>query len=654
MSARPGWLLSCQPGLGRFQACLARPVRGCGEKGWRRVCPGHKNHSVIWWIAGVAAALLVAASVSMYFHRVRSWARRWLRGLPLLPAVCLAVAGGVAIVLLATWILRYIIHTSSSQPTLSTSRSCRSRWPAAWAPPSLSSLPTGDSGTSSRGDSWSGSALPRLNWRPRCCRTYRRRIPRWPVSPTNPPEFAVSNASTCSAATCGRLIPRAGVQSSIQARSHRTAHCKRRITLRGRSSRAASEIPSKRKEVRATIVRVIADHLRDHEYSWSAYDFDFRTAHLEDVDFSRVVFGGTTDSTQRRSPATPRSRRRLLQHRLVPRGDVLRQRLVPRGDVLRPCRVREATFSGHAIFHGATFSANASFDEATFSGRAVFDEATFSGHAGFDRATFSGEAWFDRATFSGDASFGMATFSRDAEFAGATFTGYAGFAGLTFSGAAVFERATFSGYAWFEGATFSDRAGFAGATFSSDAGFQRATFSSDAWFERATFSGYACFERATFSASAWFGAATFAGRTSFAETDFGHGVRIEFAHPRQWGPPAPTFDWDGDLSTKPENVTPQKAGHPHRWPENWNYLNFWEFATSCRRPAVGLSPIIHLAIGEYPNRPDARPGAAVPGGTALVTGPRRSDPRPSGPWVRLLSTSPVQVRYTLGTHHGWP
>src|SRR4029077_448122 len=41
------------------------------------------------------------------------------------------------------------------------------------------------------------------------------------------------------------------------------------------------------KEVRATIVRVIVDHLRDHEYSWSACDFDFRTAHLEDVDLAR-------------------------------------------------------------------------------------------------------------------------------------------------------------------------------------------------------------------------------------------------------------------------------------------------------------------------------------------------------------------------------
>src|SRR5271166_2494360 len=32
---------------------------------------------------------------------------------------------------------------------------------------------------------------------------------------------------------------------------------------------------------------------------------------------------------------------------------------------------------------------------------------------------------------------------------------------------------------------------------------------------------------------------------------------IAFVNPRQWGPPAPTFDWDGDLSRKPENWTPQ-------------------------------------------------------------------------------------------------
>jgi hypothetical protein len=66
----------------------------------------------------------------------------------------------------------------------------------------------------------------------------------------------------------------------------------------------------------------------------------------------------------------------------------------------------------------------------------------------------------------------------------------------------------------------------------------------------------AVFDGARFSDNAVFDAATFAGPTAFAGTDFGNGA-IAFDNPRQWGPPAPTFDWDGDPSTKPENVTPQ-------------------------------------------------------------------------------------------------
>jgi hypothetical protein len=58
----------------------------------------------------------------MCFRRVRSWITdgcrglvRSLRGLSLLPAVCLAITGAVAIVLLATWILRELIHTSAKE-----------------------------------------------------------------------------------------------------------------------------------------------------------------------------------------------------------------------------------------------------------------------------------------------------------------------------------------------------------------------------------------------------------------------------------------------------------------------------------------------------------------------------------------------------------
>ncbi|MBH0780391.1 pentapeptide repeat-containing protein [Nocardia bovistercoris] len=191
------------------------------------------------------------------------------------------------------------------------------------------------------------------------------------------------------------------------------------------------------REVRATIVRVIADHLRPKaEYSWSTSNFDFRTAHLEDVDLS------------------------------------------------------DTTFSGDALFDGATFSGDALFEGATFSGDALFEGATFSGGAGFGRATFSGYAWFVGATFSGDARFVGATFSGGAGFGRATFSGGAGFGGATFSGGAVFDEATFSG----------------------GVGFLRVDFG--------------------------------------AET-------VSFASPKQWGPPAPRFDWGQDVSQKPVNVEPQ-------------------------------------------------------------------------------------------------
>ena len=86
--------------------------------------------------------------------------------------------------------------------------------------------------------------------------------------------------------------------------------------------------------------------------------------------------------------------------------------------------------------------------------------------------------------------------------------------------------------------------------------FDWATFSGDARFDGAKFSRATGFVGATFSGAARFIGATFSGAARFLGTDFGSGA-IAFRNPRQWGPPAPTFDWDGDLSTKPENVKPQ-------------------------------------------------------------------------------------------------
>ncbi|MFF0613825.1 pentapeptide repeat-containing protein [Nocardia tengchongensis] len=111
------------------------------------------------------------------------------------------------------------------------------------------------------------------------------------------------------------------------------------------------------REVRATIVRVIADHLRPTtEYGWSTSNFDFRTAHLEDVDFSAARFSGSA-------------------------------------------RFEGVTFSGTAVFEGATFSDIAGFGNATFSGTAVFEGVTFSGTAVFESVTFSDAAQFEGVDF---------------------------------------------------------------------------------------------------------------------------------------------------------------------------------------------------------------------------------------------------------------
>ncbi|MEU2256719.1 pentapeptide repeat-containing protein [Nocardia xishanensis] len=177
------------------------------------------------------------------------------------------------------------------------------------------------------------------------------------------------------------------------------------------------------REVRATIVRVIADHLRPTaEYSWSPSDFDFRTAHLEDVDFTTATFTGDA-------------------------------------------RFEKATFTGDASFYGATFTGDASFYGATFTGDASFHGATFT------------TARFGKTTFTGDASFHGTTFTGDALFEKATFTGNASFGGkATFTGNALFERATFTGNARFDGATFTGYAHFPNVAFAGRTSFERVDF----------------------------------------------------------------------------------------------------------------------------------------------------------------------------------
>ncbi|WP_174184133.1 pentapeptide repeat-containing protein [Nocardia barduliensis] len=357
------------------------------------------------------------------------------------------------------------------------------------------------------------------------------------------------------------------------------------------------------REVRRTIVRVIADHLLPGtEYAWSPYNLDFRTSRLEAADFDNVTFSGTA----RFDNATFVGGARFGGATFTGTASF-----------------HQANFSGDSWFHKAAFTSATSFGEAIFSGDASFGEASFSGDTTFGDATFSGETSFGEATFSSDISFDGATFGNDTLFRGATFTGTTSFRSVTFTGDAWFhgasfdnnswtwfheaifartavfggaiftgdarlDRVTFTGNAWFQGATFSRESSFHEATFTRNASFSAARFTGAAWFYGAAFTGdtsfdkaafdnealfrgvtfteTASFRNAAFGGPAWFHGATFTGnasfaqvlfqgRTSFALVDFGTG-QILFTEPRQWGPPLPEFDWSEGGEGKPENVEP--------------------------------------------------------------------------------------------------
>lgn len=337
------------------------------------------------------------------------------------------------------------------------------------------------------------------------------------------------------------------------------------------------------REVRKTIVRVITERLRKASSGsdWCTNNFDFRTAHLEDADFSYAHFEGTAHFDASR----------FFGHA----GFVA-------ATFSRIANFTEATFSSSANFTGATFSHVTEFTNATFSGaadftgaafpgatsfagttfssdtyftqaafssttdfaRAIFSsstefiQTTFSGTTDFTGASFSSSTEFTWATFSSDAKFSEARFSGITYFTEATFSGTALFADVTFSSITSFTRATFSSTTGFVGATFASSASFSGAMFAGSADFAGATFSSGADFVRAIFSGNTVFTRVNFSSTADFVEVTFSGGAAFRGVDFGT-ARVTFENPLKWDPP-PQFDWDQDVSAKPGSVL------PHAWP----------------------------------------------------------------------------------------
>lgn len=311
------------------------------------------------------------------------------------------------------------------------------------------------------------------------------------------------------------------------------------------------------REVRATIVRVIVDRLRaEAEHSWSTSDFDFRTANLEHVDFSKTTFAGAA----RFNEATFSGDATFDQATFAGAASFNKTTF---GDCASfghawfndTVSFREAAFGGDARFGEATFAGAAGFDKAVFSGAAWFGKTGFGGVAGFGAVSFSGAAAFRAATFGGDARFIDVTFSRDVSFGEATFDRNAWFGAATFVGDAKFDAVTFCGFGLFDGATFSYDTSFRSVTFAQDASFKAATFGQDTWFGGAAFSGDTSFSEATFGRESSFSRVAFAARCSFERAGFGAG-RVIFTAPRQWGPPSPDFDWADDGAGKPTNVEP--------------------------------------------------------------------------------------------------
>ncbi len=345
-----------------------------------------------------------------------------------------------------------------------------------------------------------------------------------------------------------------------------------------RSTEAALEIQADQ-EVRNTIVRIIADHLRETgSHSWQICNFDFAGIALERADFTGVHLAGKVSFANAElgwidfRGAQFSGTVSFLGVRLVGGRVNFRDAEFSAGTV----NFFEAKCDpGVVSFMGARFTgANVEFLWMEFGGRgADFSYATFSGgEVQFDTSNFASGANFYSAHFSGAAvrfgsmelcrgtiDFTHAEFSAGSiNFLGTKLCGveltfdYARFGGSTVD----FRRAKFAaGTVSFRNATLSagelkfGDAKFAGGTVD----FTQATLSGgtvgfdDEHFGGAQLtSGSVYFDDAQFQGSRFiFGRTRFAGTAvRFARAQFSSGI-IDFRIASEWSDP-PTFDWPAD------------------------------------------------------------------------------------------------------------
>lgn len=263
-------------------------------------------------------------------------------------------------------------------------------------------------------------------------------------------------------------------------------------------------------EVRKTVHRVIVEHLRPGaEISWSSLRFDFTGATFSDVSFSGCIFQHGVEFTN-------------------------------------------AKFRGRTDFDGTQFESNAIFKGAVFDERVSFGHGTRVGEspvkfrflADFQGAKFNGGAFFIQTQFGAMTTFGGMSGGRT------EFRDHVIFEDVKFKGVAYFSGVYFDCWVTFENVFFEDDVEF-------DRGFGRgnpsAEFKNFARFEDVTFQGNARFDEAKFK-KVVFTKPHFAQSGIFHQVDFGDGA--QFLQPTSWE--GMKFDWDDDLTQKPEHVKPSQ------------------------------------------------------------------------------------------------
>jgi uncharacterized protein YjbI with pentapeptide repeats len=278
------------------------------------------------------------------------------------------------------------------------------------------------------------------------------------------------------------------------------------------------------REVRQTIVRVIASHLQSGaENDWSNHDFDFKAVTFEDAAFDGCVFSGALT------------------------------------------RFGGAKFSGSTTFQRTRFhSPQTDFECSVFDGALKFDGSRFAGPTSFRNASFKGDTSFCpphlrnpdgtvlvvpklQTRFRDGASFDFATFQGSVHFGGVVFEKWVSFMNAEFVASEGYLRSVAFDYATFKG----ELAMFSAARFECDVSFYRSIFNSKrTHMDRVTFGAPVSFALATFN-SEW---------TTFIKADFKNCYRASFDGVVFNGPVSSS--WGDDPARLPDCIT------PHEWPAN--------------------------------------------------------------------------------------